>query len=131
MTRIWKGRRTLTRGPDRHPRHPPTQSPMSGGFVDSPYAAPPATPSRDEQLDPGPAYFVYVCGFTFEFWSTEEIEAALCFYREKVHSARRMPTWGEHDVTQRWYERVPQDLQAKGKRERVLKALERALEQFA
>jgi hypothetical protein len=88
-------------------------------------------PSRDERLDPGLAVFVAVCGFTFEFWSVAEIEAALRFYREKVHPARRMPTWGEHDVTQRWYERVPQYLQETGKREKVVKALERALDHLA
>ena len=42
-----------------------------------------------------------------------------------------MPTWGEHDVTQRWYERVPQYLQETGKREKVVKALERALDHLA
>jgi hypothetical protein len=42
-----------------------------------------------------------------------------------------MPTWGEHDVTQRWFERVPLYLHANGKRERVVKALEQALERFA
>jgi hypothetical protein len=104
---------------------------MMGGFIGHPYSAPPPVPSRDEHLDPGWALFVTVCGFTFEFWSADEIEAALRFYREKVHPARRMPTWGEHDVTQRWYERAPQHLQANGKRERVVKALERALREFA
>src|SRR5690242_11577116 len=109
MARIWKGRRTLGGLPRkyRHPRAFRAHSPMSGGFVDHPYAATPPELSGDESLDPGLAIFVDVCGFTFEFWSIEEIEAALRYYRQKVHPARRMPTWGEHDVTQRWYERAP------------------------
>src|SRR4051812_40425707 len=99
MARIWKGRRTTTgMGPYRHPRDPLSESPMGGGFIGHPHSAPPPVPSRDERLDPRLAIFVSVCGFTFEFWSAEEIEAALRFYREEVHSSRRMPTWGEHDV---------------------------------
>ena len=41
MARIWRGSRTLTGtlGRYRHPRHPPTESPMCGGFVANPYAA--------------------------------------------------------------------------------------------
>jgi hypothetical protein len=125
MARIWMGQRSAS--PERfHGGHP-----MGGGFVDSPYPAPPPVPSRDAALDPGPAYFVRVCGFTFEFWSVPQIEAALRFYRERVHPGTRMLTWGEHDVTQRWYERVPRYLQANGKREKVAKALERALRQYS
>ncbi len=129
MARIWKGRRTQGTLPKkyRHPRDGRSQSPMCGGFVDHPYSASPPVPSRDERLDPGLAIFVKVCGFTFEFWSSEEIEAALRYYRQKVHPGRKMPTWGEHDVTQRWYERSPQYLQANNKRQRVVKALEKAL----
>jgi hypothetical protein len=104
---------------------------MGGGFLDSPYPVPSPVPSGDSKLDPGPAYFVSVCGFTFGFWSVAQIEAALKFYRDKIHPGSRMPTWGEHDVTQRWYERVPQYLQSNGKREKVIKALERALKKFA
>ena len=76
------------------------------------------------------AYFVSDSGFTFEFWSVAQIEMALRFYRDKVHPGSRMPTWGEHDVTQRWYERVPLYLQENGKREKVIKALERAIREF-
>jgi hypothetical protein len=103
---------------------------MGGGFLESPYPAPPPVLTGDAKLDPGPTYFVSVCGFTFEFWSIAQIEAALKFYRDKVHPGSRMPTWGEHDVTQRWYERVPMHLQENGKREKVVKALERALKEF-
>jgi hypothetical protein len=125
MAQIWQGERSA---PSNHfyGGHP-----MGGGIWDSPYAAPPPEPSGDPILDPGPAYFVRVCGFTFEFWSLAQIETALAFYRDKIHPGTRMPTWGEHDVTQRWYERVPQYLQKTGKRERVIKALEKALQQFS
>jgi len=102
---------------------------MTGG-LESHYPATPPAPSRDPKLDPDPAYFVCVAGFTFEFWSVSQIEAALDFYRAKTHPSSRMPTWGEHDVTQRWYERLPMYLQENSKREKVVKALERALKEF-
>jgi hypothetical protein len=104
---------------------------MGGGFVESPYPDAPPVPSRDARLDPGPAYYVHVCGFTFEFWSVDQIRAALVFYQTKVHPSSRMPTWGEHDVTQRWYERLPPYLQENGKREKVVKALTKAISTFS
>jgi hypothetical protein len=75
---------------------------------------------------------VSVCGFTFEFWSTEHIEAALAFFHRKTHPSSRVGgNWGEHDVTQRWFERIPLELQKTGKRQRVITALERALKRYA
>ena len=118
MAKIWQGARTAD-ADQYHGGHP-----MGGGFIDSPYSAPPPIPSGHPTLDPGVAYFIRVCGFTFEFWSIPQIEVALRFYKDKVHPSKRNKTWGEHDVTQRWYERVPQYLQENGKRERVVKALE-------
>ena len=82
----------------------------------------------DPVLNPALCYFVRVCGFTFEFWSTDHIVVALDYFRQKVHPSSRVGgNWGEHDVTQRWYERLPLDLQRSGKRERVVAALEQAL----
>ena len=127
MARIWKGERS-------HPLGYKLSwigNPMGGGFLESPYPAPPPDESRDPKLDPTPAYFVSVCGFTFEFWSVAQIEMALRFYRDKIRPSSRMPNWGEHDVTQRWYERLPMYLRENSKRERVVKALERALKRFA
>lgn len=125
MARIWMSQRSAS------PRHFHGGHPMGGGLGDSPYPAPPPVPSRDAALDPRPAYFVRVCGFTFEFWSVPQIEVALRFYRERVHPSSRRPICGGHDEMQRWFERVPQHLQANGKRERVVKALETALRQYA
>jgi hypothetical protein len=60
-----------------------------------------------------------------------QVAAAPGFFRDEVRPGSRMPTRGEHDVTQRWYERAPQYLQENGKRERVARALERALGRFS
>lgn len=125
MAQIWQGDRSAPAN-HFHGGHP-----MGGGFVDAPYAAPSPDPSAHRKLDPRPAFFFRVCGFTFEFWSVAQIETALAFYPDKLHPSTRKPTWGEHDVTQRWYQRVPQYPQKSGTRELVVKALKRALRQFS
>jgi hypothetical protein len=80
-------------------------------------------------------YYVEVCGFTFEFASVEQIRIALQYYSQKTHSSSRitMERWmrSERDCIQRWYERVPQYLLEKGKREKVVKALQKALDKFS
>jgi len=121
---------------------------MEGAGAD----VPPSTESRDAVLDPRPAYFVEVCGFTFEFWSIEQIKVALAFFEKRIHpSSRFSKEWNPWGLTpqqmahgtprskwfpsfmethrhecQRWYERLPQYLQERGKREKVVKALRRA-----
>src|SRR3954453_15105749 len=111
MARIWKGQRKSA------------VDPMRGGYLASTHPVPAARPERDATLDPAPCYFVRVCGFTFEFWSTRHIAVALDYFREKVPASSRVGgTWGEHDVTQRWYERLPLELRQSGKREKVVAA---------
>jgi hypothetical protein len=149
MARIWKGKRSA----------PPSAfwggTPMGGGGYGPDGDVPPPVPSRDAVLDPPPAYYVRVCGFTSEFWSVEQIRHALQFYEQKVHPTSRFrygwryrqekirlhpAGWREviasfvrthHDDLQRWYERLPQHLQENGKREKVVVALRRALDEFA
>jgi len=106
-----------------------------------------------DQLVPRWTYFVEVCGFTFRFSSLAQLREALAFYRQKTHPSSRLPDpeWVrreaqhnprgyrdtisaafafERDALQRWFEKVPMYLQENGKRERVVQALERALEDF-
>ena len=105
---------------------------MYAGIRSGPYTMPFGRIETDRRLDDSPAYFIWVCGFTFEFWSTDQIAVALKFFERKVHPSSRASTiWGGHDVMQRWYERIPIDLQKNGKRERVAAALEKALAKFS
>ncbi len=76
---------------------------------------------------------VNVCSFTFKFESKDEIEEYIQFYEKKTHPTSRVPekmlakcSFG-HWHSQRWYERLPLYLQEESKRERVLKALKRAV----
>jgi hypothetical protein len=90
--------------------------------------------SPDPKLVPVWTYFVEVCGFTFRFGSVAQIETVLAYYRQKLHPSSRLPDsrWlrAEHDVAQRWYERLPGYLREEPKRVRVVAALERALAEF-
>jgi hypothetical protein len=97
---------------------------------------PPADISPDPKLIPEWVYYVYVCGFTFKFWSVAQIQAALDYYSQKIHPSSRIKNpgsyhWCHHYEVQRWYERLPLYLRKEGKRQRVVKALEQALEQFS
>jgi hypothetical protein len=125
MSRIWKEprKRVLFGSNDE------VFSPMWGG-------GPPADISPDPKLIPEWVYCVYVCGFTFKFWSVDQIQAALDFYSKKIHPSSRISdsnsyVWCHHREAQRWYERLPLYLRKEGKRQRVVKALEQALQQFS
>jgi hypothetical protein len=75
-------------------------------------------------------YFVNVCSFTFQFHSLEQIEACLLYFSKKTHPSTRLPVELEH-YWQRWYERLPMYLFEETKRQKVVKAIEKALVEFA
>jgi hypothetical protein len=81
-------------------------------------------------------FFVRVCSFTFEFHSLKQIGECLEYYSQKIHPTSRIP-WkelplygGDQSETQRWYERLPMYLLEEPKRQKVVKALSAAIEQF-
>ena len=90
--------------------------------------------SRDDKLLPVYTYCVEVCGFCFRFGSVEQIPPVIEYYSRKIHPSSRLPDshWlrAEHDVAQRWFERLPGHLKKESKRLKVVKALEEALETF-
>jgi len=76
------------------------------------------------------AYFVNVCSFTFQFQSTEQIQECLNYFSQKTRPSSRRPVeCGEH-YWQRWYERLPMWLFEEPKRQKVVKALQKALVEF-
>ena len=76
-------------------------------------------------------YFVRVCSFTFEFHSIEQIKACREYYLEKIHPSSRIDIGGADSwEVQRWFERLPMYLLEEPKRQRVLKALASAIDQF-
>jgi hypothetical protein len=77
-------------------------------------------------------YFVRVCSFTFEFHSLEQIKKCLDYYSMAIHQSSRMDIGGaDHWEMQRWFERLPMYLLEEPRRQKVVKALSSAMEEFA
>jgi hypothetical protein len=75
---------------------------------------------------------VNVCSFTFYFVNKEEIEEYIAFYEKRTHPSSRLPVAEGTDRFvrwhgERWFERLPLYLQEEPKREKVLKALYKAV----
>jgi len=87
------------------------------------------------ELEPTYQYYVDVCGFTFEFISIDAIKEAKAWFAQKTHPSGRLPDsdWlrAEHDVAQRWHERLPAAIKKGTKRDRVVKALTEAIDEFS
>ena len=89
----------------------------------------------DVEGDVREIYFIEVCGFTFEFYSVEQINAAAEWFEQKVHKSTRMKDEpflkAERDILQRWNQRLPGDIKKGSKREQVVKALKKAVAAFS
>jgi hypothetical protein len=75
---------------------------------------------------------VNVCSFTFYFENRAEIESYISFFEKQTHPSSRFPISEGTDRfarwhSQRWFERLPMYLQEESKREKVLKALRKAV----
>lgn len=94
----------------------------------SPY---PVAVPRD-RLIPAWAYFVEVCGFTFEFVSLAQVRDCLNYYSTPILPSSREPVFEpEKGDWQPWYERLPLHLREEPKRQKVVHALSRASLAFA
>ncbi|MEL6544524.1 MAG: hypothetical protein AAFQ82_07845 [Myxococcota bacterium] len=84
----------------------------------------------DLRRSDGWVYFVRECSFTFQFTDRSQIRVALDFFRSKTHPSSREenPPYEHH--WQRWFERLPKGLSGGTKRERIVRALDRACRQF-
>lgn len=109
-------------------------TPVTGGNLPSRYALRVAhtfetTPHL--KLAPAWVYFVSVCSFTFTFRSLDQIRACLEFYNRKVLDGSRIDKGAaDHWEVQTWYQRLPLYLREEPKRQKVIKALSRALAEF-
>lgn len=135
MAKIWKEpRRKEGRGRGPKALAEQLHGPMAGGFCSE--SVPPADVSRDVGLDPVWSYYVTVCSFTFEFWSVEQIEEALRYFSQKVPASPRYPMGGRnflqsHQYTLKaWFERLPAGLHSQKSKDRIVKALSKAIEEF-
>ncbi len=99
-------------------------------------------------------YFVEVCSFTFQFNSIEQMKETLEYFEQKTHPSSRLPDeeWvneearhdpknyrkniekfmhSERGEIQRWYERLPMWLYEEPKRQKVVKVLKQAIDEFS
>ena len=81
-------------------------------------------------------YYVRVCAFTFTFSSVEEIAEYLEYYQRKIHPGNARPNvnivpHGDHEENQSKFMRLPLYLREEPKRQKVVKALEKALAEFS
>ncbi len=82
--------------------------------------------------DPEWIYYVEVCGFTFAFFSIEMIRAYLDYYSQKVLPSRiRNTPHGNSRLRQDVFTRLPLYLREEPKRLKVIKALQKALQEFS
>jgi hypothetical protein len=111
MARYWKEPTTGTRHSDR---------------VSNPL------PTHARGLDGREFICVSVCSFTFRFESQDEIREYIAFFEKKTHPSSTLPIPAGADSffrwhSQRWYERLPGSLHEDAKREKILKALRKAI----
>jgi hypothetical protein len=93
----------------------------------------------DKILKPSEVITVRVASFVFRFGSVEQLKRCLAFFEKKIHPSSRISSrvlaadlgedWrklSRWDV-ERWFERLPMYLLEEPKRQKVLKALSKAL----
>lgn len=116
MSRHWRERLD----PRRHVDY--MAGSMWGGY--------PVVPPDDRLIDRW-VYCVRACGFTFQFASLDQVRQCLEHFSRKTHPSGRLaqPPPGVH-WNHPWYERLPMWLFEEPKRQRVVKALGRALAEF-
>lgn len=115
MSRCWQEQYD----PELHPDY------MSSSWIGGLKAMREATP-----LVPQWVYCVHVCSFTFLFHSLDQLRTCLGHFEQKLHSSSREPGYSLEHYWQRWYERLPAYLFKEPKRQRVIRALRQALNQF-
>ncbi|WP_343635188.1 hypothetical protein [Fluviicola sp.] len=76
-------------------------------------------------------YFVRECSFTFQFASIDQLKVAKAYFSMKVHPSTKRFNNGLEHYWQSWFERLPAGLIRGTKRVRILKALEKALQEFS
>ena len=91
---------------------------------------------RAPTIVPYKVCLVSVFGFTFVFHSLTQLRLCLEYYSIEHQPSSRLPVYdknlgGDHWETQRWFEKLPQFLLEKPKRQKVVVALTDALRQYS
>jgi hypothetical protein len=99
-------------------------------FMSTTYIGGVSVENEGDNLVPKWVFFVAVAGFTFQFASLEQIQVCIDWFAEKIHPSSRTPDITREHYWQHWYERLPQWLFEEPKRQKVIKALRTALQDF-
>ena len=77
-------------------------------------------------------YYVRVCSFTFSFRSVEHVQEYLDYFSQKVHASASdaLPN-APHWERQTHFDQLPLYLFEEPKRQKVIKAFERAIKEFS
>jgi hypothetical protein len=93
-----------------------------------------------QNLIPRSVLAVGVAFFTFRFADVAQLQRCIAYYKTKTHPSSRLPArelagdlgndWREQRgwEVERWFERLPMYLLEEPKRQKVLKALDKALD---
>ena len=77
-------------------------------------------------------YFVHVCSFTFQFHSLEQIEKCLNYFSQKpIPPSGKSGGKALEPYWRAWHERIPMYLKEEPKRQKIVKALQRAYDEFS
>jgi hypothetical protein len=88
---------------------------------------------RSPSFVPNNVLMVNVAAFTFHFVSLQQVRDCLAYFEQKTRPSSRWPKtqgtdYWDHWEVQRWFEQLPMYLLEEPRRNRVVKALRRALE---
>jgi len=81
-------------------------------------------------MQPHSVYFVREGDFTFQFHSLDQLRECLEYFSAQVHESTRTPGPILEHYWNLWFERLPSGLMSGQRKQRIVKALTRALERF-
>jgi len=111
----------------REPADPKKHSDFMSSYNDG---GVPIPKSRDNLIDKW-VYFVSVCNFTFQFANIEQLKEAKNYFEQKIHKSNLDISHPPHEhYLHPWYCKLPKGITKDSKRTKVLKALNKALEQW-
>ncbi len=89
----------------------------------------PVSSSKDNLIEKW-VYFVEVCNFTFQFASIDQVKECKEYFSNKVHPSTRQEGVDLEHYWHLWYCKLPKGINRGAKREKVLKALDKLLNEW-
>lgn len=90
----------------------------------------PVEASRDNLIEKW-VYFANVCNFTFQFVGIEQVQECKEYFTQSIHPSTREEGHDLEHYWHPWYSKLPKGITKEPKRQRVIKALDQILDQWA